>query len=493
MRIKNLLSIATAVTLAVSILVSTPMSAVAKTTNTTKVTQSKTAAKKIKLNKTSATIYVGDTLKLSLKNAPAKKVKWTSSNAKIATVKNGSITSKSAGDAVITAKYNKKSYKCKVKVSNEIIVEKVAVLNNDNNWEFMHRFDNTTNLTLKLVKVEIDDVINGKIIDTLDATEFFSDIIGSYTPQYAFGTGDMHPFTKDFNQRNYRFIFEDNYNNNFYYTEIWKLFSKKGDYTASLYQEDLKNLNFPSDIAKQNLSVDRAMELVGSNSKTIQKEVKSLADAFLYLKVAEFGKTHTNTYTPWYNGWGFDHPGDLELSYNDFTCCQGMANVLAYLLQGDYDEVGFIRWIGGGNHVINYVYTNGSYYVFDFTLYCCDGQWLSNVPQIVTQISSLSEYFNVWPDTYRASAEQHYKDFPNEKRGKEPIMAMIAFACNSNAAYPDSWDEATATFYYPCEAKGKITLIYRDPNQKNEAVIFKDVNTSIPGYNADISGTKFTP
>ena len=47
MRIKNLLSIATAVTLAVSILVSTSMSAVAKIINTTKVKQLKTAGKKI--------------------------------------------------------------------------------------------------------------------------------------------------------------------------------------------------------------------------------------------------------------------------------------------------------------------------------------------------------------------------------------------------------------------------------------------------------------
>ena len=41
----------------------------------------------------------------------------------------------------------------------------------------------------------------------------------------------------------------------------------------------------------------------------------------------------------------------------------------------DYEKVGMIRWLGGGNHEINWVYQNGTYYVFDLTAYSCLGNY----------------------------------------------------------------------------------------------------------------------
>ena len=77
------------------------------------------AAKKTKLNKTKATIYVGKTVRLKLKNTK-KKVKWSSSNKKIATVsKKGKVKGKKAGKVTITAKAGKKKYKCKVTVKKK--------------------------------------------------------------------------------------------------------------------------------------------------------------------------------------------------------------------------------------------------------------------------------------------------------------------------------------------------------------------------------------
>ncbi len=77
------------------------------------------AAKKVKLNKTKATIYVEKTVTLKLKNNK-KKVKWTTSNKKIATVsKKGKVKGKKAGKVTITAKVGKKKYKCKVTVKKK--------------------------------------------------------------------------------------------------------------------------------------------------------------------------------------------------------------------------------------------------------------------------------------------------------------------------------------------------------------------------------------
>ena len=76
------------------------------------------AAPKTKLNKKFATIYVGGTIKLKVTNSKVK-VKWITSNKKVAVVKKGKVTGKKAGKAVITAKVRKKAYKCKITVKSK--------------------------------------------------------------------------------------------------------------------------------------------------------------------------------------------------------------------------------------------------------------------------------------------------------------------------------------------------------------------------------------
>lgn len=74
------------------------------------------AAGSVKLNKTKATIYVGDTLKLKLNNNK-KSVKWSSSKKTVAKVSSkGKVTGIKAGKATIKAKVGKKTYTCAVTV-----------------------------------------------------------------------------------------------------------------------------------------------------------------------------------------------------------------------------------------------------------------------------------------------------------------------------------------------------------------------------------------
>ena len=75
------------------------------------------AAKKPKLNKSKAVIRVEKKIRLRVKNAGGKKVKWTSTKKKIASVtKKGVVKGKKAGKTVIKAKVGKKTLKCRVTV-----------------------------------------------------------------------------------------------------------------------------------------------------------------------------------------------------------------------------------------------------------------------------------------------------------------------------------------------------------------------------------------
>ncbi len=69
----------------------------------------------IKLNVKKKTLYVGQTYSLSLKGATGK-ITWESSNKKVASVKDGTVTAIAKGKSKISATYNNKTYKCTVTV-----------------------------------------------------------------------------------------------------------------------------------------------------------------------------------------------------------------------------------------------------------------------------------------------------------------------------------------------------------------------------------------
>ena len=110
-KVKKLLALMFAIVLSISMISTTNVS----------------AAKKVKLNKTKATIYIGRTVSLKLKNNK-KKVKWTTSNKNIATVsKKGKVKGKKTGMATIIAKVGKKKYKCKVTVKKKVTPQPTTI------------------------------------------------------------------------------------------------------------------------------------------------------------------------------------------------------------------------------------------------------------------------------------------------------------------------------------------------------------------------------
>ena len=82
------------------------------------------AAGKTKLSKKKITVKVGKTKKLKVKNLKGKKVKWKTSNKKVVKIKKTGkktvvkLKGKKAGTATITAKIGKKTFKCKVIITD---------------------------------------------------------------------------------------------------------------------------------------------------------------------------------------------------------------------------------------------------------------------------------------------------------------------------------------------------------------------------------------
>lgn len=79
------------------------------------------AASKIKLSATKATIYIGQSTTLKV-TGTSQKITWSSSNKTIATVSSkGKVTAKKAGTCTITAKMKSKKLTCKVTVKKPVL------------------------------------------------------------------------------------------------------------------------------------------------------------------------------------------------------------------------------------------------------------------------------------------------------------------------------------------------------------------------------------
>lgn len=86
------------------------------------------AATKVTLNKKTASVYVGCSTKLQLKNAVST-VKWKSADESIAKVSaKGTVTGIKKGTTKISATYKKKKYTCKVKVTSSRISGEKRIL-----------------------------------------------------------------------------------------------------------------------------------------------------------------------------------------------------------------------------------------------------------------------------------------------------------------------------------------------------------------------------
>lgn len=151
----------------------------------------KAQAASAKLNRKSATIWVGDTLKLKIKNTK-KKVKWTSSKKSVATVSaKGTVKAKKAGNVVITAKISSKKYKCKITVRKTAISAKnISII-----------YGTSSSLTLKYPKKKVKWFSSNPSVAYADGKKVYARSVGeavitakcngvSYSCQVKVGSGE---------------------------------------------------------------------------------------------------------------------------------------------------------------------------------------------------------------------------------------------------------------------------------------------------------------
>ena len=115
-------------------------------------------------------------------------------------------------------------------------------------------------------------------------------------------------------------------------------------------------------------------EMVEHSPEQKQEEISTLYEAIQLYKISGYTYTRDNTYV-WDgdNRWENHKPGRDSVRTNT-GCCAAEANWLNYILNGDYEQMGFLAYciIDDEGHAFNYIYKDGYYYFVDLTGYVAD-------------------------------------------------------------------------------------------------------------------------
>ena len=150
---------------------------------------SNTANAAVKLNKKKVTLTVGKTVQLKVKGTKAK-VKWSSSNKKIAAVsKKGKVKAKKAGKATITAKVGKKKYKCRVTVKKK--TQNSGSGNDQTGSSQNESSQNGSEPKKSIQQLDMDTLSNAKTIITLNGDALNTWLFGKRAYSKRDSSGNM--------------------------------------------------------------------------------------------------------------------------------------------------------------------------------------------------------------------------------------------------------------------------------------------------------------
>lgn len=169
-------------------------------------------------------------------------------------------------------------------------------------------------------------------------------------------------------------------------------FFTKGVYEISTYTLPDKEAWALEKAFKQREYTDEEIQQLASAGLTLEEAADKLhyiEDAALFLRASGYGTDEEDAhflqgryvnfslnpgcYIGDY-GWSWGLPADYTYEYMAGTC-NGTSNLMNRLLAGDYEEQGYVLYLGG--HIFSYIKQDGYYYFCDFAnceIICGNGQ-----------------------------------------------------------------------------------------------------------------------
>lgn len=137
--------------------------------------------------------------------------------------------------------------------------------------------------------------------------------------------------------------------------------------------ENIGNYVLSSLLGGTTLRPEDAYALLDAEPETVRERVKTAADLLMYMLAAQTGDCGGCYCDEWDGYIWHSNLTAKDVMEKRIGNCGSCANLANYLLDGDYEEVGFINhayYFGeGGGHVYNYILHEGRYYIVDYSSY----------------------------------------------------------------------------------------------------------------------------
>lgn len=121
------------------------------------------------------------------------------------------------------------------------------------------------------------------------------------------------------------------------------------------------------------LTPEEAIALVDATPEEAKEKIRTAPDLLMYMLAANITESYGDKQDNW-DGRTWHYNMDVkEVMQTRLGNCGSMANFANYMLEGDYEEIGFIdhTYYPGdtGGHIYNYILHEGKYYIVDFSWY----------------------------------------------------------------------------------------------------------------------------
>lgn len=377
----------------------------------------------------------------------------------------------------------------------EASLDAQVILENGTDYHFPMDLINGTDRELTLQELIITDYVNGNKQDDfyVDRSQFQNWPCYTLAPSAGNGFDDWHSNPAPFDARDYIFVYQDEDKNEYRVTFTFHLAGAPevdvnyggSDASGLDYSQDqgkdLVTLRYDADyvvevypdvywVPARSLGDSRysnadIFQMVDHSPEDKQAAVSTLYEALQLYQVSGFISADDNIRMG-ENGIAWEHhkPGYYAVLTN-CGCCATDSNWLHYILDGDYDEIGYIATSqrDGSGHVFNYILHDGWYYMIDLTHYRTD--WIATA----TEDGYLDSYHRSDPilgNIHKTRSPEAYADYIQATFNDPPGLILKYTAADAPAV--DS-----------VRSQSGIEITYAQMNDIELEILFDDPGDSL--------------
>ncbi len=370
---------------------------------------------------------------------------------------------------------------------NSDYVEIIRLGLDGSDWHFEMTLPGA-NVDLTVKQIFINDILDGQETNVFltddDTIRHMAELNGINGDKVILRAGktlvfeDNHPFVTDFNGREILFVLEAPSGETLRYSYIFELTDDSAplaDYT----NDSGKDLSLLRHDARYDIEVFDGVfwvpavslgesrytnaeiaAMLGDSPEDKQAKIGTLYEALQLYQIGNFSSADDNVRIA-ENGinWEYHTPGRIAV-INNRGCCATDSAWLRYLLEGDYDEIGYIATSqrDGSGHVYNYIRDGEWYYIIDLTHYRND--WIATIEEN-GDMDAYSRSDRVLGNIHRTKDLTSFVNYVQDAFNDPPGL-MFRLTCEDVTPIDGVHSQNGVTIYHPESYEPYVTCIFDD-------------------------------